>query len=196
MEISIESILTTSTEVELRESPVELNDALREVHGGRSGDFSLAAPLRVLLRYMRSHNDLIFDGILDGTVDAECSRCLERYPITVERPFFCTLLPVQTEIPNSRELELQQEDLSTSYYTGETINVSSLVSEQLLLSLPTLPLCKADCEGLCKRCGENLNTATCDCPSDSTNDHLFPLGSLSGLRISAPKKPHDDNRRS
>lgn len=196
MEISIESILADSTEVELRESPEELNDVLRAVNGGRSADFSLTTPLRVLLRYMRSGNDLIFDGVLDGTVDAECSRCLERYSITVERQFFCTLLPVQTGIPNSRELELQQEDLSTSYYTGETINVSLLVGEQLLLSLPTLPLCKADCAGLCKQCGENLNTSTCDCPSHSTNDHSFPLASLAGLRISAPKKPHDDNRRS
>ena len=117
MEISIESILADSTEVELRENPEELNDVLRDANGGRSVDFSLTTPLRVLLRYMRSGKDLIFDGVLDGTVDAECSRCLERYFITVERQFFCTLLPVQTEIPNSRELELHQEDLSTSYYT-------------------------------------------------------------------------------
>jgi uncharacterized protein len=46
-----------------------------------------------------------------------------------------------------------------------------LIEEQVLLALPTRPLCREDCRGLCSGCGVNLNSEECACdpaaPSDS-----------------------------
>jgi uncharacterized protein len=66
-----------------------------------------------------------------------------------------------------RETELRQElredELSASFYQGDSIDVSALVQEQILLTLPSVPLCKEECKGLCAQCGVNLNQETCEC---------------------------------
>jgi len=56
------------------------------------------------------------------------------------------------------------------------------VREQVLLSLPSRTLCKEDCKGLCPRCGQNLNLATCSCNTSSEPEHnLSGWNALAGL---------------
>ena len=43
------------------------------------------------------------------------------------------------------------------WYEGEEVDLSPPLRERLLLALPTLPLCRDDCRGLCARCGADLN---------------------------------------
>ena len=38
-----------------------------------------------------------------------------------------------------------------------------LISDEIVVALPTKVLCKEDCKGLCSVCGMNLNHGTCDC---------------------------------
>ena len=47
---------------------------------------------------------------------------------------------------------------------GDSIETAPLVAEQVQLNLPTRPLCREDCAGLCPRCGRNWNDGPCDCP--------------------------------
>ena len=42
-------------------------------------------------------------------------------------------------------------------------NLDELVTEDILLGLPTRHLCKEDCKGVCQYCGKNLNTDSCSC---------------------------------
>ena len=42
------------------------------------------------------------------------------------------------------------------------IDLSPVIREYLMLEYPIKPLCKADCQGLCIICGENLNVSTCE----------------------------------
>ncbi|HCR44310.1 MAG TPA: nucleic acid-binding protein [Ruminococcaceae bacterium] len=49
------------------------------------------------------------------------------------------------------------------------LNLDDLIREDILLELPTKFLCRADCRGLCPRCGKNLNDGPCDC-EDITKD--------------------------
>jgi uncharacterized protein len=37
------------------------------------------------------------------------------------------------------------------------------IREEIILEYPLNPLCKADCKGLCPRCGKNLNQELCNC---------------------------------
>jgi uncharacterized protein len=48
-------------------------------------------------------------------------------------------------------------------YTGKVIDLDPILREQLLLSLPSYPVCKDDCKGLCPVCGANLNDRECGC---------------------------------
>jgi uncharacterized protein len=55
------------------------------------------------------------------------------------------------------------------------------VREQVLLSLPSRTLCQPDCKGLCPRCGQNLNQATCNCNSAEQHDPRWKaLAALAG----------------
>jgi DUF177 domain-containing protein len=78
--------------------------------------------------------------------------------------------------------DLKVEDLEFSYYDGEEVDLTPLIREQTLLALPTRPLCREDCRGLCPRCGANLNQGDCGCPTEAGDPRLSVLRSLTVRR--------------
>ena len=76
------------------------------------------------------------------------------------------------------EREVQDEDLDTSYYRDDQIDLNELLREQFYLALPMKPLCREDCAGLCPQCGTNLNTGTCQCTTEWEDPRLAPLKGL------------------
>jgi uncharacterized protein len=44
---------------------------------------------------------------------------------------------------------------------GAFVDLEPLIRDELALALPTSPLCRPDCRGLCPTCGADLNTAPC-----------------------------------
>jgi uncharacterized protein len=48
-------------------------------------------------------------------------------------------------------------------YTGKVIDLDPIVREQLVLALPSYPVCKDSCKGLCPVCGANRNDRECGC---------------------------------
>ena len=46
------------------------------------------------------------------------------------------------------------------------LDLTELVCEDIILSLPTRFLCREDCKGICSKCGKNLNEGKCDCKKD------------------------------
>ncbi|HEX9136023.1 MAG TPA: DUF177 domain-containing protein, partial [Nitrospirota bacterium] len=61
---------------------------------------------------------------------------------------------------------------------GEEIDPVELVKEQLLISIPMVPLHGPDCKGLCPVCGTNLNEAACSCQKDGSGE----FGAFSTLK--------------
>jgi uncharacterized protein len=118
---------------------------------------------------------------LVGTVKTElelgCSRCLEPYRMTVDAPFDIRYLPA-SEMSTDPEREVEDEDLETSYYRDDQIDLNELLREQFYLALPMKPLCQADCKGLCPQCGINLNTGKCDCAPEWEDPRLAGLRAL------------------
>jgi uncharacterized protein len=53
------------------------------------------------------------------------------------------------------------EDAEEDTYQGKELNLAPAVREQILLSLPSAPLCSEDCKGLCPKCGKDLNDGDC-----------------------------------
>jgi uncharacterized protein len=86
--------------------------------------------------------------------------------LPVEHEFDIVLTPKPSEAGASTE-ELRPEDLGLSYYSGDEINLDPLVREQVLLALPTRPLCAEDCRGLCGGCGADLNSEDCRCSGET-----------------------------
>jgi len=57
----------------------------------------------------------------------------------------------------------EHEDVSFGSYDGQTVDLRPLVREQLILTLPMRAVCDPACEGLCLRCGENIQRKECRC---------------------------------
>jgi uncharacterized protein len=156
----------------------EPTDELNALMAHGAHDFDFTAPLHVTLIHYRAGQELIFQGELQGPVVAHCARCLDDYVMDVERNFHCVLVP-HSHLKS--EVELEEDDLELGFYSGEEIDVTPIVREQLLLGLPTQPLCREDCRGLCPKCGINRNRETCECPTGLPDPRL---AALQGLKAS------------
>ena len=175
MHILVENIVSSPTEIQFHEEVQTLNRFLSHRPGRDGGEYRLTSPLQVALRYMRSGEDLLFDGMLSSDLSGQCARCLDEFPLSLSRPFSCVLLPASPSRSLGREMELNQEDLAASFYSGDSVDVSLLVREQFFLSLPSHPLCQETCKGLCEQCGVNLNAETCPCRPVWTDRRLAVL---------------------
>lgn len=161
MKIPVGDIPQSPKEIRFSESIEGLNDIF-----GKSTvwDFRFPPSLEIDLVYYRSGQDLLFSGRFSGTFEGCCSRCLKIYSFELQKEFEFILRPDPVKSERGAE-ELNRDDLGLSYYSTEEINLAPLIAEQVMLALPTRPLCADDCRGFCGGCGVNLNTDECVCSS-------------------------------
>jgi uncharacterized protein len=168
MKIPIDEIPESPKQIEFSASVNELN----ENYGKRQvREFRFPPSVDVQGMCYRSGRELFFRGVLRGGVESTCSRCLEVFSLPVEHEFDIVLSPKPLQAGASTE-ELRPEDLGLSYYSGDEINLEPLVREQVLLALPTRPLCAEDCRGLCGGCGVDLNTESCRCSGETKDPRM------------------------
>lgn len=73
----------------------------------------------------------------------ECSRCLERY-----KHFVSGELDVTLKESNNPIQSLEEENVLFFNAEHSGVDLSSLLYEEIILSLPLKPLCKEECEGI------------------------------------------------
>jgi uncharacterized protein len=115
-------------------------------------------------------------GSLTTTAELACSRCLEPAQYNLTRPF--DLFFRQRDelmFDEDEEVELDEKETSTAFFTGTQLAIGDILHEQVLLALPMKALCKVDCKGLCPTCGTNLNINTCNCPREEFSPHMDAL---------------------
>ena len=119
-------------------------------------------------------SEIRLTGSLRTAVEVPCARCLERTRRPVEVQFDLFYRPIQT-ISREEEVEIRGEELDIGFYHGDGLWLEDTLREQVLLSLPMKSICRADCAGLCPRCGQNRNLAECGCRLVSGEDRWSPL---------------------
>ena len=100
----------------------------------------------------------------------QCRRCLK--PLRLDESVELVRTYVPEEQAAHRPAEHHAGDVEGSFdpafvdeetYAGKEIDLNPAVREQILLQIPTSPLCREDCLGLCVRCGKDLNEGECGC---------------------------------
>ena len=122
------------------------------------------------LRLTRAAQGLYVEGTLRGTLELDCARCLE--------PFDQILAPDINELfvyPADRA-----EDPVLAIPESAILDLRPLLREMMLLEIPTQPVCRPDCKGLCPVCGQNRNEEDCEHPQENIDPRLAPLQSLLG----------------
>ena len=118
--------------------------------------FTLAEPVRVTGRLQDAGEGRYYwRGTLTTRAAAACRRCLE--PVTT---------PIQAEV---RALFAHDQDAledPDSYPLApdaREIDITEAIREELILAAPQYVVCREDCQGLCPRCGKDLNAGPCGC---------------------------------
>ena len=115
----------------------------------------------------------LLEGSVKGEAVLRCGRCLGEFPFAVHEQFELHLLPL-VEAPRVEEHRLGRGDLAVRFYSTQELDLAELAGEQIELVVPMKPLCDEDCQGLCPRCGRNLNQGSCGCPKP-TDERWTPL---------------------
>ncbi len=91
------------------------------------------------------------------TFAMNCDRCLK----PVEQPL---MLQFDREVfaPDMME-SIPDETDDQDIMDGCQLNVEDLLNSEIVMNWPMKVLCKPDCKGICRQCGRDLNTGTCDC---------------------------------
>lgn len=91
------------------------------------------------------------------TFSMNCDRCLKPVDQTLtlrfDREVFAPDM-IET-IPD--EVEDQE------FMDGYQFNMEDLLINEIVINWPMKVLCRPDCKGICRQCGKDLNTGTCDC---------------------------------
>ena len=173
MKIPFRDILEEVTDLAFPEPVDELNSMLKR---GETRDYQFEVPLDVTVGFYRAERDLFFDGRVGGEATGTCARCLEPFVLPVAKDFSVILSP---EPKLGREVELAPGDLTLSFYSsGEDVDLTRIVYEQIMLALPIRPLCGEQCQGLCSQCGANRNIKECSCTEETSDPRLAVLRGL------------------
>jgi uncharacterized protein len=128
-------------------------------------------------RLLRTGRGLLVKCTFVSEIELTCGRCLSqfRHPLNIsfEEEFLPTV-DVTSGIPLP-----QGEDAGA--FTIDERHILDLVEparQYTVMTLPIKPLCKADCAGLCPRCGKNLNQGDCGCPTREIDPRWSELTKL------------------
>jgi uncharacterized protein len=173
LQISIKSIPDTGKDLDLDLGKVWF-DRWREADPGL--EFS-QGDIHGTVNLAKHGDDILVRGRLEGQLELTCSRCLESFAAPASADFDLLLLPAPSTAGAADE-ELSSSDLDLDYYTGETVDLESLLREQIILMMPLKPLCDETCKGLCPHCGANLKRETCQCKTDAVDSPFAHLAKL------------------
>src|SRR6476661_2801905 len=150
-------------------------------------DCHVVAPAHLRVVVHKDQDRFRLVGRVTTTLEVACSRCLEPYRIPVDSSFDLRYLPQSAAVAGGEhEAEVAADDLSTSFYQDDAIDLAQLMQEQFYLALPMKPLCGPECKGLCPACGTNLNVETCDCDTSWVDPRMDALKAL------IPNRKNDD----
>ena len=131
----------------------------------------------IRVRVSRSGHDVRLRGDVSAEAEVDCDRCLKTVNVPVATEFDVKYLPVE-DYRSSEVAELQDDDLGTSFFEGDTSDIDELVREQILLTLPGRALCGEECQGLCPVCGIDKNADSCNCESSEVDPRWAGLEKL------------------
>ena len=147
----------------------------------RDGSVAFTMPVHARIRATMAGESVLIDGRLQTAVRLVCSRCLEPFEFIIDTEFSATALPENPALQDSSSadvLELAADEMEVITYTGESIDISDEIAQQIIMALPFKPLCKDNCKGLCSRCGIDLNHHACQCDNQNQGSPFAVLKAL------------------
>jgi uncharacterized protein len=112
-------------------------------------------------------------GHVRGSLEGECGRCLG----DVRRSFEVPLAELFAYEDSTTEETTDDDEVGRM--RGDLLDLEPAVRDAVVLTLPTNPLCRPDCPGLCPECGVHLDDLPADHGHGSADPRWAALRNLS-----------------
>lgn len=112
--------------------------------------------------------ELVVRGSLEEDFAAVCSRCAKNFTFTSE-----------------------VRDYTASFEVDEKtqfVDLTEDLRQSIILALPTYPVCRQDCKGLCPVCGKDLNEGPCHCKTAVADSRWAALDAVRPVMETGKKK--------
>jgi len=103
-------------------------------------------------------------GNVRGSLVGECGRCLNE----INTSFDVHLAELYAYADSTTEETTDEDEVGRMH--GDLIDLEPAVRDAVVLTLPTTPLCRPDCPGLCPDCGVHFD----DLPADHSHEDVDP----------------------
>jgi uncharacterized protein len=137
----------------------------------------VAAPVEIKGNVKKGIVQIDVEGDIKTKIETNCSRCFEKSELNLQFPFRAAFV-TEENYTQATETEIRNDDLDVSIYDGERIDLTEIAREQILLNLPTQNFCRENCQGLCEKCGANLNETECGCETKEIDPRWSALKNL------------------
>ncbi len=110
---------------------------------------------------------ILVKGQIVAEIEQECDRCTKVFsrnePLRIEEVFFFSHKLFKEESDDFYQIE------------DNIVNLEEYINQQLRLNFPIKVLCRTDCQGLCPKCGVDLNVEECDCQDEEIDPRMNKL---------------------
>jgi uncharacterized protein len=103
-------------------------------------------------------------GSVRGTLSGECGRCLDE----ISQSFDVHIGELFAYEESTTEETTDEDEVGRMQ--GDLLDLEPAVRDAVVLELPTNPVCRPDCPGLCSECGAHL----ADLPADHSHEDVDP----------------------
>jgi Predicted metal-binding, possibly nucleic acid-binding protein len=163
----------------LQEAPGATREvALRDRYLSVGADVELAGPVDGRIRLQRTNRGILLRGSVEAPVRRTCSRCLEPYVETVHLQLAEEFLPTVDPQRGAALPPPDPDEEALAIDARHQIDLTPILHDELVLTEPMHPLCRADCPGLCPGCGRHMEVGSCDCSTDEPDSRLAALARL------------------
>ena len=122
------------------------------------------APIALDLRVEAVTEGVLVTGAVTATYAAECGRCLD--PVSDD-----VVVDIVELFAYPDSATHETTDAEEIYrVVDEALDIEPVVRDAVVLGLPSQPLCRADCAGLCPTCGQRLD----DLPDGHSHHQIDP----------------------
>jgi uncharacterized protein len=121
---------------------------------------------------------ILASGPVDASVSLTCARCLKAFESAMR-------VDVKEMFSPGASLEDDEYPL-----VDGMIDLGPMITDAVILAMPFAPLCRADCLGLCPRCGGDRNLGECNC-SPEIDARWAPLMDLDRIAGSLHTKTEE-----
>ncbi|MGE5329678.1 MAG: YceD family protein [Deltaproteobacteria bacterium] len=149
----------------LEQKEFEFCERINDLEFAEDG-IKLLTPVKLIGIIRNESGILKLNGTMDFKLELKCSRCLKE----LNKDFSLRV----------NESFSSAEGIPEDFYkfAGNEIDLTEMVLDVIITSIPMKSLCSEECKGLCSFCGNNLNNKACACKDEDYDPRFEKLRQL------------------